>query len=87
VSDSVRELREQVRELQAAVAGMRSDWQQARAETAELRRELEEVRAGTVPRNAVLRDAVAKPETDNSAAATGLLPKRIAERHAERSKS
>ena len=39
-------LREQVRELQAAVAGMRSDWQQARAETAELRRELDEVRAG-----------------------------------------
>jgi hypothetical protein len=62
VSDSVRELREQVRELQAAVAGMRSDWQRAQAETAELRRELEEVRAGTGPRNAVVRDAVAKSE-------------------------
>ena len=74
VSDSVRELREQVRELQAAVAGMRSDWQRARTETAELRRELEEVRAGTGLRNAVLRDAVARPEPDNSAAATGLLP-------------
>ena len=73
-SDSVRELREQVRELQAAVAGMRSDWQRARTETAELRRELEEVRAGTGLRNAVLRDAVARPEPDNSAAATGLLP-------------
>jgi hypothetical protein len=67
-------LREQVRELQAAVAGMRSDWQRARTETAELRRELEEVRAGTGLRNAVLRDAVARPEPDNSAAATGLLP-------------
>ncbi|MFY9646673.1 MAG: hypothetical protein WAK29_15945 [Terriglobales bacterium] len=59
VSDSILDLREQVRELQAAVAGMRSDWQQARAETAELRRELDELRAGTEPRNAVLRDAVA----------------------------
>jgi hypothetical protein len=37
--------KQQVRELQAAVAGMRSDWQQARAETAELRRELDELRA------------------------------------------
>src|ERR1039458_493654 len=69
VSDSVRELREQVRELQAAVAGMRSDWQRARAETAELRRELDEVRAGT--RNAVLRDAAVKSETTNSEAAAG----------------
>jgi hypothetical protein len=70
VSDSVRELREQVLELQAAVAGMRSDWQRARAETAELRRELDEVRAGTGPRNAVVRDAVA---TTNSEAAAGSL--------------
>lgn len=74
VSDSVRELREQVRELQAAVAGMRSDWQRARTETAELRRELDEVRAGTGPRNAVVRDAVAKSETTNSEAAAGSLP-------------
>src|ERR1700704_5249070 len=67
-SDSVRELREQVRELQAAVAGMRSDWQRARAEMAELRRELDEVRAGTGPRNAVLKTAVAKSETTYSEA-------------------
>ena len=66
VSDSVRELREQVRELQAAVAGMRSDWQRARTETAELRRELEEVRAGTGRRNAVLRDAVAQSATSTA---------------------
>lgn len=66
VNDSVRELREQVRELQAAVAGMRSDWQRTRAETAELRRELDEVRAGTGLRNAVLRDAVAKPATSTA---------------------
>jgi hypothetical protein len=59
LSDSVRELREQVRELQAAVAGMRSDWQQARAETAELRRELDKIRAGTEPRSAALRNVVA----------------------------
>jgi len=73
-SDSVRELREQVRELQAAVAGMRSDWQRARAETAELRRELDEVRAGMGPRNAVLKNAVAKSETSDSEAAAGGLP-------------
>src|ERR1700686_2696193 len=68
-SDSVRELREQVRELQAAVAGMRSDWQRAHAETEELRRELNEVRAGTGPRDAVLRNAVAKSATGAEAAA------------------
>ena len=66
-SDSLRELREQVRELQAAVAGMRSDWQRARAETEQLRRELDEVRAGTGTRNAVLTDAVANSETDSEA--------------------
>ncbi|MGC1786156.1 MAG: hypothetical protein WA718_05405 [Terriglobales bacterium] len=49
VSDALRDLRAQVRELQEAVAGMRSDWQRAHAETAELRRELDEVRAATVP--------------------------------------
>ncbi len=74
MTDSVRELREQVLELQAAVAGMRSDWQRARAETAELRRELDEVRAGAGPRNAVLRDAVAKSEITNSEAAAGRSP-------------
>jgi hypothetical protein len=79
MTDSVRELREQVRELQAAVAGMRSDWQRARAETAELRRELDQIRTGEVrtgagPRNAVLRDAVVKTEnTDSEAAAPSLL--------------
>jgi hypothetical protein len=61
VSDSVRELREQVRELQAAVAGMRSDWQRAQAETAELRREFEEVRAGTAPRDAVAKSEIPIP--------------------------
>jgi hypothetical protein len=73
VSDSGRELREQVRELQAAVAGMRSDWQRARAETAELRRELDEVRAEMGLRNAVLRNAVAKSEPGNSEAAAASL--------------
>src|SRR5208282_1888036 len=78
VSDSVRELRDQVRELQAAVAGMRSDWQRARDETAELRRELDEIRAGegrtgTELRSAELKDAVAKSETGNSEAAAGSL--------------
>jgi outer membrane murein-binding lipoprotein Lpp len=74
VGDSVRELRAQVRELQAAVAGMRSDWQRARAETAELRRELDEVRAGTGTRNAVLRDAVVKSGASPSEAPAGRSP-------------
>ncbi len=77
LNDSVRELREQVHELQTAVAGMRSDWQRARAETTELRRELEEirtqgVRTGAEARSAVLRDAVAKVETATSEAADNL---------------
>ena len=66
VSDSVRELREQVRKLQAAVAAIRSDSQRARAETAELRRELDEVRGGTGSQNAVFRDAVVTSPTPNS---------------------
>jgi hypothetical protein len=57
-NDSMRELREQVRELQAAVAGMRSDWQKARAETAELRREIDEIRAVSGSQNALLRTAM-----------------------------
>src|SRR5208282_4452410 len=66
VSDSVRELREQVRELQAEVAGMRSDWQRAHTETAELRRELEEVRTETGLRNAALRNVVVKSATSTA---------------------
>jgi hypothetical protein len=61
-SNEIRELREQVRELQVAVTGMRSDWQRARSETAELRRELEQVRAEAGPRNVVLREAVVNAE-------------------------
>ena len=68
VNDSVRELRDQVRELQAAIAGMRSDWQEARAETAELRRELDEVRGGRAPRNAGLSDVVERSAVTNSEA-------------------
>jgi hypothetical protein len=68
VSDSVRELRGQVRELQAAMAEMRSDWQQARTETAELRRELDQFRAEGEPRNAALRNAVAKSEVGSTGA-------------------
>jgi len=63
VDESIRQLREQVRELRAAVDGMRSDWQQSRAETSELRRALDEVRSGAAPRDAVLRNAVASSAT------------------------
>jgi hypothetical protein len=69
--DAVRELRDQIRELQQAVAGMRSDWQRARAETAELRRELEEVRAGAAHGNAVLTDAVVTTSSVPSEYASG----------------
>jgi len=64
--DSLRELREQVLQLQAEVAGMRSDWQRARAETVALRLELDQVRAGMGPGNAVVREAVAKSAVPNS---------------------
>jgi len=63
VDESIRQLREQVRELRAAVDGMRSDWQQSRVETSELRRALDEVRSGAAPRDAVLRNAVASSAT------------------------
>jgi hypothetical protein len=65
LSDSVRELRQQVLEMQAAVAAMRSDWQRARAETAELRRELDEIRAGTEPQSASLKNAVVQNASQN----------------------
>ncbi|MFZ1131280.1 MAG: hypothetical protein WAN38_10945 [Terriglobales bacterium] len=71
-SDSMRELREQVRELHEAIDELRSDWQRARAETSDLRRELDEVRAGTAPRNAVLKRAVVRLETRNPASAAVL---------------
>ena len=78
-NDPVHELQEQVRALQAAVAAMHSDWQQARAETAEMRRELAEirsggVRAGTEPRRAVFTDAVAKSSSATSRAEAGSSP-------------
>jgi hypothetical protein len=72
VTDSIRELRDQVRELQAVVAGMHSDWQRSRAETSELRRELDEVRAGSTPHDVILKNAVAKSEITNSGAAASL---------------
>jgi hypothetical protein len=68
VSDSVRELREQVQELQEAVAGMRTDWQRARAETLELRRQLDEVRAASGTQTPSLRDGAVKSESNPEAA-------------------
>jgi hypothetical protein len=47
LDDSVRELREQIRELQTAVTEIRSEAQRYRAETTELRKELEAVRSGS----------------------------------------
>ncbi len=73
LSDSVHELRDQVRELQAAVAGMRSDWQRARAETAELRRELDQMRAGEAGAGVGLRNAVLRDAIENSPPATPRL--------------
>ena len=65
-TDSVRELRDQLRQLQATVAEMRSEWQHAREETSELRRELDEVRASTGPHGAGLRDAVVQSANGSS---------------------
>lgn len=65
-SESIRELRDELRELKTMVAEMRSDSQRARAETAELRRELDQLRAGAAPRNAVLREAVIEPPSEAS---------------------
>ena len=71
--DSVRELREQVRELQAAMAEMRSETQQAHAEALEMRRELEEVRAQSGSRNAVITEAVARTSAPSSGASNGTV--------------
>ncbi len=49
LNDSVRELRDQIHELQTAVREIRSESERYRAETAELRKELEAVRAGSAP--------------------------------------
>ena len=70
-ADAVQQLRQQVQELQAAVAGMRSDWQRAHEETIELRRELQDMRAETVPPQKHLRTAAdasanVEPATENA---------------------
>jgi hypothetical protein len=49
---SIGEIREQIRELRAAVDEMRSDWQTARAETAELRRQLDQLRTAKLQSSA-----------------------------------
>ena len=61
----MRELRDQVRELQTAVAAMRSDWQRSRAESVELRRQLDEIRNNTPEREAMLRPAAASSTSTN----------------------
>ena len=63
LNDSVRELREQIRALQAAITEIRSESQQYRAETAELRRELESVRAASAGN----RDAPVEVATGSNA--------------------
>src|SRR6202051_3928990 len=62
LSDSVRELRTQVRELQGLLAGMRSDWERSKTQTTELRRELDEIRAGAGVRDVEFDDAARKSE-------------------------
>jgi hypothetical protein len=65
VTESIRELREQVRELQAAIAEVRSDWQHARAETAELRRDLDQLRGVTGQRSTQFKEAMVRSEIPN----------------------
>ncbi|MGA7294862.1 MAG: hypothetical protein WBW53_13980 [Terriglobales bacterium] len=73
LSDSIRQLREQVRELQVAVAGLRSDSERARSETTELRRELDQVRAETAQRKPELLEALSKPVVANPVTAGNAL--------------
>lgn len=61
LSDSVRELREQIRELQAAVTEIRTESQRYRAETTELRRELDAVRAASATSTPSAEVANAEP--------------------------
>ena len=74
LSDSVRELRKQIQELQAAVAEIRSEAQQYRAETAELRRELESVRASSGPQRALVAESAPQAEAASYALASGETP-------------
>jgi hypothetical protein len=74
LSDSVRELRKQIQELQAAVAEIRSEAQQYRAETAELRRELEFVRATSGPPSAPVVESTAPAEAAGYGLASGAPP-------------
>jgi hypothetical protein len=57
VSESVRVLSEQIRDLRASVEALRLDSQQARAESLALRREVEQLRAGTGAPEAVVAEA------------------------------
>ncbi len=67
MDESLRELREQVRQLQTVVAGMRSDFQQSRAETAELRRQLDQVRSAPGSQDATLKVAASPSRSAASA--------------------
>src|ERR1700692_3049388 len=71
LSDSVRELRNQVRELQGLLAGMRSDWERAQTQTAELRRDLDEIRAGAGLRSVEVEDAARRSDLPTPRAGAG----------------
>jgi chromosome segregation ATPase len=71
LSDSVRELRKQIQELQTAVAEIRSEAQQYRAETAELRRQLESARGSSPPQRPLAAESAPHAEAASSAPASG----------------
>lgn len=74
LSDSVRELRKQIQELQAAVAEIRSEAQQYRTETADLRRELESVRAASGPQSARVAESAPQAAAASYALSAGEAP-------------
>jgi len=74
LSDSVRELRTQIQDLQAAVVEIRSEAQQYRTETAELRRELESVRAASGPQSALVAESAPQAPATSYAATSGTVP-------------
>jgi len=63
VADALRQLNDQVRELQSTMAAMRADSEREKAETRQLRQELEELRASGGGRKPVVMEAVARTES------------------------
>lgn len=69
LSDALRDLQQQVRELQVAVAEMRAENQRTQAESAELRRQVEQLRAGSAAKPAPPSEGEAADPSETAATA------------------